>query len=105
MKRTATLFSALALALAASQAAQAASADAEAGRTAALTLCTNCHLVAPDQKFHPILAPPPPSFAEIAARQSTSAEALAGFLKGKHATGLAAHENREIVAYIMSLRK
>ena len=89
--------------------------SAEAGRSMALLACTGRHLVAPDQPFKPVYAPPPhPSdFKEIANRPNTTAASLQHYLETLPAVPenshmpsllLSSQEIRDVVAYIVSLR-
>jgi mono/diheme cytochrome c family protein len=78
-------------------------------------LCTDCHLVAPDQPYAPTLAPPAPSFVSIAQRPSTTVDSLRNFLikthqgldnpKGMPNPMLADFQIAAITAYLLSLRK
>ena len=81
-----SFFSALALALAFARTAPACGqeADVAAGRKLALDVCASCHVVAPDQARAPLLNPPAPSFAEIAARPDVSEASLRRFLAEPH---------------------
>jgi len=88
--------------------------DVAAGHKLALTVCSACHVVAPDQSTEPILRPPAPSFASIANRPGETEEAIRTFINGTHGT-LANSKNmpnpslmdfqvRQAAAYLMSLR-
>jgi mono/diheme cytochrome c family protein len=89
--------------------------DARLGRELALQVCSACHLVAPDQAGHPILEPPAPTFAALAARPGVSAAALHRFIRTTHwdertlpmnmpNAMLTPEQQDEVVAYILSLR-
>jgi mono/diheme cytochrome c family protein len=54
--------------------------DVRQGKRLALLICANCHIVARDQPFEPILRPPAPSFESIAQRSIINADALQTFL-------------------------
>ena len=85
-----------------------------AGRDIALEICANCHVVAEDQKSAPLLKPPAPSFAEIAARPATNEASLRDFLGKPHgearrsskmpAFTLGEFQIAPLVVYIESLR-
>jgi len=85
-----------------------------AGRDIALKICASCHVVAEDQESAPLLKPPAPSFAEIAARPGTNAASLRDFLGKPHgearrnsrmpAFTLGEFQIAPLVAYIESLR-
>jgi mono/diheme cytochrome c family protein len=85
-----------------------------AGRDIALKICANCHVVAEDQESAPLLKPPAPSFAEIAARPGTNEASLRDFLARPHgearrssrmpAFTLGEFQIAPLVAYIESLR-
>ena len=89
--------------------------DVRKGHHLATMLCTTCHIAAPDQSYVPTLSPPAPSFKSIAQRKDISANSLQKFLtttheglddqKGMPTPNLADFQVREIVAYILSLRK
>lgn len=74
----------IALVLAGALPASAGEADVAAGRALALEVCARCHVVAPDQPRAPILAPPAPSFADIAASPGVTAASLRKFLAEPH---------------------
>ena len=87
----------------------------EAGRSMALLACTGCHVVAPDQPFKPVYAPPPrpPDFKQIANRPNTTAASLQHYLEtlpvvpnDSHMPNLmlSTQEIRDIAAFIVSLR-
>ena len=89
--------------------------SAEAGRSMALLACTGCHLVAPDQPFKPVYAPPPhpPDFKQIANRPNTTAASLQHYLgtlpavpQNSHMPSLllSTQEIRDVAAFIISLR-
>lgn len=65
-------------------AADAAPAKARAGEALALGLCSNCHVVAPNQPAAPVLAHPPKSFQQIADDPATTAADMRRFLTTTH---------------------
>ena len=85
-----------------------------AGRDIALKICANCHVVAGDRGSAPLLSPPAPSFADIAARPTTNEAFLRDFLGKPHgearrsskmpAFTLGEFQIAPLVAYIESLR-
>ncbi|ARN83812.1 hypothetical protein B1812_19385 [Methylocystis bryophila] len=85
-----------------------------AGRDIALKICANCHVVASDQETPPLLKPPAPSFAEIAAKPETTEASLRDFLANAHggarrsskmpAFMLGEFQIAPLVAYLQSLR-
>jgi mono/diheme cytochrome c family protein len=87
---------------------------AAAGHGLALKICSACHVAASDQAEAPLLKPPAPSFAEIAAREGTTAASLRNFLANPHAQSrltskmpsflLSASQINEVVAYLLSLK-
>lgn len=90
-------------------------ADPAAGRALALSSCTGCHIVAPDQPFKPIWTGPPhpPDFKEIANRPNLNTAALQHHLATLPAVparpGMANRvltdtQLRDVVAFIASLR-
>jgi mono/diheme cytochrome c family protein len=104
----------LAAALGAANAQQSKADPIVAGRDIALRICATCHMVASDQGSAPLLKPPAPSFAEIAARPTTNEESLRDFLASPHgearrsskmpAFTLGEFQIAPLVAYIESLR-
>lgn len=89
--------------------------DAVAGRALALTACTGCHVVLPDQRFAPVFTgpPPPPDFGAIANRPNTSATSLRKFLSTLHPVPppqqmadpyLTSREREDLIAFILTLR-
>ena len=56
---------------------------ARGGRLAQL-VCSVCHVVSRDDTHVPRLAPPGPSFVEVAARPSTTEVSLRAYLTTKH---------------------
>jgi len=77
------------------------------GRELSVRLCTNCHIVAPDSAgANGQLAP---SFAAIARKPGQTPEQVAGAIIIPHpdmpAVSLTMQEIRDVVGYIMSLRK
>ncbi len=89
-------------------------ADVAAGRKLALEVCASCHVVAADQPRSPILNPPAPSFADIAAAPGVTAASLSKFLAEPHGTTrrdsamppflLPHSEVAAAVAYLVSLK-
>lgn len=90
-------------------------ADVRGGHQLAAMLCGTCHVAAPDQPFAPILNPPAPPFASIVERKDFSAAWLQNFLTTTHRgldmpngmpnPYLADYQVKQVVAYLMSLRK
>jgi mono/diheme cytochrome c family protein len=87
-----------------------------AGRALALTACTGCHVVLPDQPFRPVFTgpPPPPDFRTIANAPSTSAASLRKVLSSLHTVPppqqmanpqLTNEQLENVVAFIMTLRE
>lgn len=81
--------------------------DTANGRDLSVRLCTNCHIVAAGATGGPgQLAP---SFAEIARKPGQTSEQVAGAIIIPHpdmpAVSLTMQEIRDVVGYIMSLRK
>jgi hypothetical protein len=78
-------------------------------------LCGQCHVAAPDQRFMPDLNPPAPSFESIAQRKDINADSLRTFLttthrgldrpKGMPNPYLLEYQVRQVIAYLLSLRK
>lgn len=89
--------------------------DLRQGHQLAAMLCGNCHLAAPDQPDEPVLNPPAPSFASIAQRKGIDAGSLQKFLATTHRgldkpngmpyPNLADYQVKQVIAYILSLRK
>ena len=89
--------------------------DVRKGHHLAILLCTECHVVAPDQPYAPTRSPPAPSFESIASRSDTSVDSLRHFLttthqgmdnpKGMPNPNLADFQITQISAYLLSLRK
>lgn len=85
------------------------------GHHLAVEVCAICHVAATDQRGQPILHPPAPPFASIMQRKDVSAEWLTNFLKTTHRgldapsgmpnPDLADFQIKQVVAYMMSLRK
>lgn len=85
------------------------------GHDLAAVLCANCHVAASDQRFAPILDPPAAPFAEIAQRKDITADSLEKFMmtthrgldnpKGMPNPYLMDYQVKEVVAYLLSLRK
>lgn len=88
--------------------------QAAQGRSLAIQICANCHIVARDQPNKPILTQPTPSFASIARRNTLDADWLKTFLTSTHRgadnpqgmpnPALIDSHVRQIIAYLMSLR-
>jgi mono/diheme cytochrome c family protein len=89
--------------------------DVSKGHYLAVMICSTCHVAAPDQPRLPLLQPPAPPFAAIAQRQDVNADALQNFMttthrgldtpKGMPNPDLADYQIKEVVAYLLSLRK
>ncbi|MBV8614169.1 MAG: hypothetical protein JOY66_10420 [Acetobacteraceae bacterium] len=83
------------------------SGDPAAGKAFALQVCTPCHVVAPDQ-LSPQRFAVAPDFNAIANTPAMSPMALHAFLSGAHPTMpnlvLSPDEERNVIAYILSLR-
>lgn len=90
-------------------------ADVAAGHALAISACTGCHVVAPDQPFKPIWTGPPhpPDFKQIANKPNVTAAGLQHHLATLPAVperpGMANRvltdtQLRDVVAFIMSLR-
>ncbi len=89
--------------------------DIQKGHQLAATICAICHVAAPDQAYAPIIKPPAPSFESIAQRKDTNAGSLRLFMtkthrgldapKGMPDPELMDYQVREIISYILSLRK
>ena len=88
--------------------------DAARGRSLAILICANCHVVARDEPNKPILQQPTPSFASIARRNTLDPVWLKTFLTSTHRGAdnpkgmpnpelLNSHAS-QIIAYLMSLR-
>ena len=81
--------------------------DWASGRAAAERLCSNCHVVSPDNA--PSLRGDVPSFMTIARLQSTTPERLAGAIIMPHpampGVALTRAELRDVIADIMSLQQ
>lgn len=88
---------------------------ARKGHDLAAIACSNCQQVAVNQRSAPALAPPAPSFDAIAQRPDINEDALEHFITTTrrsvdHPTGmpnpyLLEYQVREVVTYILSLRK
>jgi len=114
MKSSFISAAALALAVARVVPASGQEADVAAGRKLALEVCASCHLVGPDQARAPVLNPPAPSFADIAAKPDVSEASLRSFLVEPHgdprrmsampAFLLPPSQVEAAVAYLLSLR-
>jgi len=104
-------------ALAAAQAQQASglSDDLQNGHYLAVLICSNCHVASPDQSIEPVLQPPAPSLESIAKRSTTSSDTIRAFLATTHRNisnpagmpnpELLDFQTRQVVAYVLSLRK
>jgi cytochrome c len=95
------------VALADSALAQPGAADPQRGHELAARLCTNCHVV--DRQAPSAMPADVPTFAAIADRPGSTAEHLAGRIIVPHpampGVPLTAGEIRDIVAYIVSLKR
>jgi len=89
--------------------------DVRNGHHLAAMVCAVCHLAADDQPTLPILRPPAPPFAVVAQRKDISADSLQKFLTTTHRNlatqqgmpnpDLADFQVKEVIAYLLSLRK
>lgn len=87
--------------------------DIRQGHDLAVAICGLCHVAAADQTFPPEAKPPAPPFSEIAQRMD--ADALTKFMTTTHRgldepsgmpnPQLMDYQIKQIVAYIVSLRK
>ncbi|HJS89397.1 MAG TPA: c-type cytochrome [Steroidobacteraceae bacterium] len=86
------------------------------GDELARLVCSDCHVVATDQDFPPVLQPPAPSFPDIANRPGTTAKSLQHFILTTHwdmkSTPITMPNPRmrpedaaALAAYILSLKK
>jgi len=85
------------------------------GHYLAVMVCSICHVAAPDQEHPPMMKPPAPPFAEIAQRPDVTEASLTKFIATTHRgldhpagmpnPDLADYQIKEVVAYILSLRK
>lgn len=86
------------------------------GKQFARIVCSQCHVVTPDQEFPPELNVSAPPFEEIANRHTTSEQALERFISKTHWDGetvpitmptpeLTRQQIIAVAHYIMSLRK
>jgi mono/diheme cytochrome c family protein len=90
-------------------------ATARKGLHLAAIACSTCHQVAADERRTPALAPLAPSFDAIAQRPGIDEDALAHFITttrrgADHPSGmpnpyLLEYQVKEVVAYILSLRR
>lgn len=82
--------------------------DPATGRAFALQVCTPCHVVARKQLSPPRFAVGP-SFDSIAKAATTTPSGLRAFLSTPHANMpnliLTRQEQRDVIAYIMSLKR
>jgi len=89
--------------------------DVQQGRRLAIIVCANCHVVASDQPYEPILRPPAPSFQAIAQGNTANADALRRYLTTLHLKvshpedmpnpQLIDSQMKQVIAYLLSLRK
>lgn len=117
MRRTSTWLVALWIGVcsASGQEATSSTDDLRKGHQLATMVCGNCHVAAPDQARKPILNPPAPSFESIAQRADINAEWLEKFITTTHRgldnpsgmpnPSLVDYQVKEVVAYLLSLRK
>jgi len=87
--------------------------EVKKGHQLAAAICAVCHVAAADQPYPPIMNPPAPSFATIAQRMD--AESLTKFIATTHRgldtprgmpnPELMDYQIKQVVAYILSLRK
>jgi mono/diheme cytochrome c family protein len=104
-----------ALAAAQTQQVSSLSDDVQNGHYLAVLICSNCHVASPDQSIGPVLQPPAPSFESIAKRSTTTSETIRAFLTTTHRNisnpagmpnpELLDFQTRQLVAYLLSLRK
>jgi mono/diheme cytochrome c family protein len=88
--------------------------DVARGRSLAILICANCHIVARDQPNKPILQQPTPSLASIARRNTQDSVWLKTFLTSTHRGAdnpkgmpnpeLLENHTSQTIAYLMSLR-
>jgi cytochrome c553 len=94
---------------------EALAASIAAGRQLAENVCATCHVIGGEQPMDPILQPPAPAFAAIAARPGLSASDLRQMLSTRHWQGredvlrmpdliLLERQQRDVAAYLLSLR-
>lgn len=89
--------------------------DVRKGHDLAVTVCATCHVAAPDQIYEPMMKPPAPSFQSIAERKDINANSLQKFMSTTHRgldhplgmpnPELMDYQMKQVVAYILSLRK
>jgi mono/diheme cytochrome c family protein len=89
--------------------------DVQQGRRVADLVCNPCHVIARDDPHRPLLEPAAPSFDSIAQRPDLTAASLQAFLKTTHSgvgnlrgmpnPGLVDSYARQVVTYILSLRR
>ncbi len=89
--------------------------DVRKGHRLATIVCAICHVAAADQPYEPVLRPPAPSFASIAQRNDLDAAKLEKFIATTHRgldepsgmpnPELLGSQVKEVVAYLLSLRK
>jgi hypothetical protein len=89
--------------------------DLRQGHQLTAMLCGTCHLAAPDQPYEPVFNPPAPSFESIAQRNDITAQSLQKFLRTTHRglddpkgmphPYLADYQVKQVIAYLLSLRK
>jgi mono/diheme cytochrome c family protein len=105
MARSVKVLMCVAVALGGHVSAALAAGDAAAGKALAERWCSSCHIVSPEQKTGTTEAPP---FADIAARNADSMDALAAFLADPHPPmpqmSLSRQEITDLLAYIGSLK-
>ena len=104
-----------ALATAQAQQASSLSDDVQNGHYLAVLICSNCHVASPDQSIEPVLQPLAPSLESIAKRSTTSSDTIRAFLATTHRNisnpagmptpELLDFQTRQVVAYVLSLRK
>ena len=89
--------------------------DVSAGHHLAVEICSICHLAAADQPRAPILKPPGPPLAAFVQGKDVTAASLTNFIKTTHRgldepngmpnPDLADYQIKQVVAYLLSLRK
>ena len=89
--------------------------DVRRGHDLADMICAICHIATPDQLYKPLLKPPAPPFESIAQRKDINTVSLQNFLttthgglvtpKGMPNPDLTDFQVKQVVAYLLSLRK
>ena len=89
--------------------------EVQKGHQLAIILCANCHVAAPDQPSMPVLNPATPSFQALAQRRDLTSAGLEKFITTTHRgldnpngmpnPSLADYQVKQVIAYLLSLRK